>query len=114
MGQQRTGSNRFRLLPVNRCSTERHGVYRYSASDEQFEGTLVATDGTEINAVPLGRIMSLVKNHLNLEQEHLWVVYPRIGQQDGKLHLQIGVWEPEKLRDLPATARPAPKTASRE
>jgi len=39
----------------------------------------------------------------DLEQEQ--VVYPRIGQQDGKLHLQIvGVWEPEKLsRDLPAT-----------
>jgi len=45
-----------------------------TASDEQFtQGTLVATDGTEIN-VRLGRIMSLVKNHLNLEQEHLWVV----------------------------------------
>jgi hypothetical protein len=85
---------------------------RYSASDEQFtQGTLVATDGTEINAVLLGRIMSLVKNHLNLEQEHLWVVYPRTGQHDGKLHLQIvGVWEPEKLSsDLPATARPAPE-----
>ena len=82
---------------------------RYSASDEQFtQGTLVATDETQINAVLLGRIMSLVKNHLDLEQEHLWVVYPRTGQHDGKLHLQIvGVWEPEKLsRDLPATARP--------
>lgn len=85
---------------------------RYSASDEQFtQGTLVATDGTQINAVLLGRIMSLVKNHLDLEQEHLWVVYPRTGQHDGKFHLQIvGVWEPEKLsRDLPATARPTPE-----
>ncbi len=71
----------------------------YKASPEQFtQGTLVATDGTELNAVLLGRIMSLVKNHLDLEQEHLWVVYPHMGQQDGNLHLQIvGVWEPEKL-----------------
>ena len=85
---------------------------RYNTSDEQFtQGTLVATDRAELNAVLLGRIISLVKNHLDLEQEHLWVVYPRIGQQDGKLHLQIvGVWEPEKLsRDLPATARPTPE-----
>lgn len=84
---------------------------RYSASLEQFtQGTLVASDGTEISVVLLGRIMSLVKNHVDLEQEHLWVVYPRIGQQDGKLHLQIvGVWEPENLSRLPATKRPTPE-----
>jgi len=72
---------------------------RYSVSTEQFtQGTLVATDGTELNAVLLGRIISLVRNHLDLEQEHLWVVYPHMGQKDGNLHLQIvGVWEPEKL-----------------
>ena len=84
----------------------------YSASAEQFtQGTLLATDGTELNAVLLGRIMSLVKNHLDLEQEHLWVVYPRTGQQDGNLHVQIvGVWEPEKLsRQVSATARPTPE-----
>lgn len=78
---------------------------RYSASAEQFtQGTLVATDGTEIDSVLLGRIISLLKNHLDLNQEHLWVVYPRMGQQNGNLHLQIvGVWEPERLsRDLPA------------
>lgn len=85
---------------------------RYSASAEQFtQGTLIATDGTELNSVLLGRIISLVRNHLDLNQEHLWVVYPRMGQQNANLHLQIvGVWEPERLsRDLPATARPTPQ-----
>lgn len=85
---------------------------RYSPSAEQFtQGTLVASDGTEINAVLLGRIISLVKNHLELEKEHLWVVYPRTGQKDDKLHFQIvGVWEPEKLnKELPATKRPTPE-----
>ncbi|WP_449416257.1 hypothetical protein [Phormidium nigroviride] len=73
---------------------------RYAASEEQFtRGTLTASDGTAIDAVLLGRVMSLVKNHLNLEQEHLWVVYPRTRQQDGNLHAQImGVWEPETLK----------------
>jgi hypothetical protein len=42
--------------------------------------------------------MSLVKNHLDLEKEHLWVVYPRTRQENDALHLQIvGVWEPENL-----------------
>ncbi|HLO48516.1 MAG TPA: hypothetical protein VK211_08900 [Kamptonema sp.] len=73
---------------------------RYAPSEDQFtRGTLIASDGTAIDAVLLGRVMSLVKNHLNLEQEHLWVVYPRTRQQDGNLHAQImGVWEPETLK----------------
>lgn len=72
---------------------------RYQASDEQFtQGTLVAADSTELQAVLLGRIISLLRNHLDLAQEHLWVVYPRTGQKQDNLHLQIvGVWEPERL-----------------
>jgi hypothetical protein len=72
---------------------------RYHASSEQFtQGTLLTTDDVELNAVLLGRIMSLVKNHLDLEKEHLWVVYPRTRQENDTLHIQIvGVWEPENL-----------------
>jgi hypothetical protein len=83
-----------------------------AASTEQFtQGVLVTEDGAEIQAVLLGRIISLVRNHLDLAQEHLWVVYPRTGQKDDKLHLQIvGVWEPEKLSpESPATQRPQPQ-----
>jgi hypothetical protein len=71
----------------------------YRASQEQFtKGMLVTPDGTEIDAVLLGRVMSLVKNHINLEENHLWVVYPRTRQNNGQLHLQIvGIWEPEQL-----------------
>jgi hypothetical protein len=72
---------------------------RYHASSEQFtQGSLLTADGVELDAVLLGRIMSLVKNHLDLEQDHLWVVYPRTRQENDTLHLQIvGVWEPENL-----------------
>ncbi|MBD2772437.1 hypothetical protein [Iningainema tapete] len=72
---------------------------RYLASSEQFtQGIMLTTDETPLEAVLLGRIMSLVKNHLDLEKEHLWVVYPRTRQENDKLHLQIvGVWEPENL-----------------
>lgn len=72
---------------------------RYKASDEQFtRGELTTADGVVIEAVLLGRVMSLVKNHLDLEQEHLWVVYPRTRDKQKDLHMQIvGVWEPENL-----------------
>ncbi|WP_413164398.1 hypothetical protein ACL6C3_00720 [Capilliphycus salinus ALCB114379] len=73
---------------------------RYTASQDQFtQGILLTTDGTVIDAVLLGRVMSLVKKHIDLEQEHLWVVYPRTRQKQDNLHVQImGVWEPETLK----------------
>ncbi|MEA5467546.1 hypothetical protein [Spirulina sp. 06S082] len=72
---------------------------RYQPVDEQLtRGILLGEDGTEIDAVLLGRTISLIKNHLNLEESHLWVVYPRTRQNDDALHVQItGVWEPELL-----------------
>ena len=71
----------------------------YKPVDEQLtRGILLSEDGTEIDAVLLGRTISLIKNHLNLEESHLWVVYPRTRQKDDVLHVQItGVWEPELL-----------------
>lgn len=78
---------------------------QYMPSVEQFtQGTLLATDHTLIDAVLLGRVMSLVKNHLNLAESHLWVVYPRTRKEDDKLHVQIvGVWEPERLNKTTPT-----------
>lgn len=88
---------------------------RYLASSEQFtQGTLLTADDTLLDAVLLGRIMSLVKNHLDLDKEHLWVVYPRTRQENDKLHLQIvGVWEPENLAKHP-TADSEPDLAAPE
>lgn len=70
---------------------------KYVPSIEEFnQGMMLADDGAVIDAVILGRIMSLIKNHLDLEQSHLWVVYPRIRKEDNKLHAQImGVWDPQ-------------------
>lgn len=71
----------------------------YQPSEESLtRGTLIATDGTPIDAVLLGRAIGVVKNHLDLTVPHLWVVYPRTRQQEEDLHVQIvGVWEPENL-----------------
>lgn len=79
---------------------------RYTPLDAQLNrGTLLTSEGTSLDAVLLGRVISLVKNHLDLEQEYLWVVYPRTRENQRSLHLQIlGVWEPEELsRNQPAS-----------
>ncbi|MBD3884400.1 hypothetical protein IFO70_21900 [Phormidium tenue FACHB-886] len=75
---------------------------KYIPSEEQFtRGTLLTEDGTPIDSVLLGRVMSLVKKHLDLEQPHLWVVYPRTNEREYSLHVQIvGVWEPENLKKV--------------
>lgn len=72
---------------------------KYVPSEDQFTcGTFFSDDGAEIDSVLLGRVMSLIKKHINLEESHLWVVYPRTQQDSESLHLQIvGVWEPETL-----------------
>ena len=64
--------------------------------DEKItQGTLTTTDHVVIDAVLLGRVISLVRNHLDLSKEYLWVVYPRT-RETGGLHAQIiGVWSPE-------------------
>ncbi|MBW4513945.1 MAG: hypothetical protein KME11_01810 [Timaviella obliquedivisa GSE-PSE-MK23-08B] len=72
---------------------------KYVATEDQFtKGNIITDDGAAVDAVLLGRVMSLVKKHINLEQSHLWVVYPRTRENVEGLHVQIvGVWEPEKL-----------------
>lgn len=75
---------------------------RYIPSEEQFtRGSIQTEEEVPIDAVLLGRVMSLVKKHLDLEQPHLWVVYPRTREKGSDLHVQIvGVWEPEKLNRI--------------
>lgn len=71
----------------------------YTPSEEQFtRGEMLTDDGEKVEAVLLGRVMSLVRKHIALDESHLWVVYPRTRAKSEGLHLQIvGVWEPETL-----------------
>jgi hypothetical protein len=72
---------------------------KYVPSTEAFtKGTLVTTDGTTIEAVILGKLLRLLKSRIDLEKEHLWVVYPRTREQEPRLHVQLcGIWEPATL-----------------
>jgi hypothetical protein len=73
---------------------------KYQPTEEKLsKGSLIIDKDRLIDAVLLGRIISLVKNHVDLEREHLWVVYPRTKQDTDDFQAQIlGLWEPETLK----------------
>ncbi len=73
------------------------GTYRPSDPEQLTRGVIETEDGTAIEAVVLGRVLTLMRRHLDLAEPHLWVVYPRSRDED-QLHLQlVGVWEPSTL-----------------
>ncbi len=83
------------------------GQYQPS-QDHQTRGILITKDGQIIDTVVLGKMLSMFKKHIALDQPHLWVVYPRTRMANDQLQLQIvGVWEPETLhpedKDLSST-----------
>ena len=74
------------------------GIYKPQDDDNFNLGTLVDSKGNEIDSVLLGRVITLIRNHVPLEKPHLWVVYPRC-RNNQNLHLQIsGIWEPSTLK----------------
>lgn len=75
------------------------GVYQPD-DDKLTSGKILLPESRSLEAVLLGRVISVVKKHVNLEQPHLWVVYPRTRQKEDYLHLQIvGIWEPQTLNE---------------
>ena len=73
------------------------GIYKPHDDEKFTRGSLIDSKGNEIDSVVLGRVITLIRNHVSLEKPHLWVVYPRC-RNDQNLHLQIsGIWEPSTL-----------------
>ena len=74
------------------------GIYKPQDDDNFTRGALIDSKGNEIDSVLLGRVITLIRNHVPLEKPHLWVVYPRC-RNNKNLHLQItGIWEPSTLK----------------
>ena len=86
------------------------GVYEPADPEQLTRGLIRTVDGEAIEAVVLGRLLTLMRRHLDLAEPHLWVVYPRSREPQG-LHLQmVGVWEPSTLAEAaaePETVEPA-------
>ncbi len=85
------------------------GIYQPSA--ERFNrGTLKVEDGTQIDAVLLGQVMSLVKKYIDLERPYFWVVYPRTREKEQTLHLQVvGVWSADGFTPITGLEEPTAK-----
>ncbi len=82
------------------------GTYVPEDPEQLTRGSIQVEDGSTIEAVVLGRVLTLMRRHLDLSKPHLWVAYPRY-RDAGKLHLQlVGVWEPSTLAEAPADAEP--------
>ncbi|MFM7228417.1 MAG: hypothetical protein ACKO2F_02105 [Cyanobacteriota bacterium] len=73
------------------------GTYTPADPDNLARGVLTTAEGEAVDAVVLGRVLSLLRRHVDLALPHLWVVYPR-SRETGRLQLQlVGVWEPSTL-----------------
>ena len=104
--QESTEETLHHLVPIPAPSHPKQfraiGVVKgiFLPSQEKLtQGALLTSQETAIDTVLLGKMISLVKKHLDITKPHLWVVYPRTRQEDDQLHFQIaGVWEPETLQ----------------
>ena len=83
------------------------GTYVPADPEQLTRGAIHTEDGSTIEAVVLGRVLTLMRRHLDLSQPHLWVAYPRYRDED-QLHLQlVGVWEPSTLAATAIATEPA-------
>tara|TARA_B100002019_G_C21095397_1_gene510752 strand:- start:80 stop:685 length:606 start_codon:yes stop_codon:yes gene_type:complete len=70
-------------------------------SKQLNRGFLTDNNGEKIETVVLGKALSLLKKHIDLEKSYFWVVYPK-NKDTQNLHLQVaGVWDPYQLNDFP-------------
>ena len=88
------------------------GQYVPADAEQLTRGVIRTADGSEIEAVVLGRLLTLMRRHLDLAEPHLWVVYPRT-REESHLHLQIvGVWEPSTLAQADPASTPDTSSAA--
>ncbi len=65
------------------------------------KGLITDNEGEKIETVVLGKALSLLKKHIDLNKNYYWVVYPK-NKDTQNLHLQVaGIWDPVELNDLP-------------
>jgi len=69
-------------------------------SKQLNRGFLTDNKGEKIEAVVLGKAISLLKKHIDLKRSYFWIVYPK-NKNTQSLHLQVaGIWDPYQLNDL--------------
>ena len=78
-----------------------NGKFTPHDSEQLNKGLITDNEGEKIETVVLGKALSLLKKHIDLNKNYYWVVYPK-NKNTQNLHLQVaGIWDPVKLNDLP-------------
>ncbi len=78
-----------------------NGKFTPLDSEQLNRGFLTDNKGGKIETVVLGKALSLLKKHIDLEKSYYWVVYPK-NKNTQNLHLQVaGIWDPYQLNDFP-------------
>ena len=54
-----------------------NGKFTPHESDKLNRGFLTDNEGEKIETVVLGKALSLLKKHIDLEKSYYWVVYPK-------------------------------------
>ncbi len=78
-----------------------YGKFTPHGSDQLNRGFLIDNKGEKIETVVLGKALSLLKKHIDLNKSYYWIVYPK-NKNTQNLHLQVaGIWDPYQLNDFP-------------
>jgi len=78
-----------------------NGKFIPNDSKQLNRGFLTDNKGERIETVVLGKALSLLKKHIDLNKSYFWVVYPK-NKNSQNLHLQVaGIWDPYQLNDFP-------------
>ena len=78
-----------------------NGKFIPNESKQLSRGYLIDNKGEKIETVVLGKALSILKKHIDLNESYYWVVYPK-NKNTQSLHLQVvGIWDPYQLNDFP-------------
>ena len=78
-----------------------NGKFTPHDGEQLNRGFLIDDNGEKIETVILGKALSLLKKHIDLNKSYYWVVYPK-NKNTQNLHLQVaGIWDPINLNDFP-------------
>ena len=78
-----------------------NGKFTPHDSEQLNKGLITDNEGEKIETVVLGKALSLLKKHIDLNKNYFWVVYPK-NKNTQNLHLQVaGIWDPFQFNDLP-------------
>ena len=77
-----------------------NGKFTPLSNEQLNRGFLIDNKDEKIETVVLGKALSLLKKHIDLNKSYYWVVYPK-NKNTQNLHLQVaGIWDPYRLNDF--------------